>query len=246
MLVVTEAAEAALAEQLVERLLAGVAERRGADIVANRDRLGQILVQAQRPRDAARDPGRLERVREPGAEVVALRVDEDLRLVAQPPERLRVDDPVAVALERSPQAAFVLRSLASSRLVRAHGERREPLLFVLANRVGEAVRDLSGDLRHRRSAYPARRGAGSGLRTRFEMKHGLPDRAGRHDPASSVARIALLFTLPASLSRTRPSHPVSACVNPKRVLNVDTCADAPAPPSGRPARRRLRLGQPKA
>jgi hypothetical protein len=26
---------------------------------------------------------------------------------------------------------------------------------VLANRVGEAVRDLSGDLGHRRSAYPA-------------------------------------------------------------------------------------------
>src|SRR5947207_583652 len=42
------------------------------------------------------------------------------------------------------------------------------------------------------------------------MKHGLPDRAGRHDPASSVAQIALLFALPASLSRTRPSHPVSA------------------------------------
>ena len=42
------------------------------------------------------------------------------------------------------------------------------------------------------------------------MKHGLPDRAGRRDPASSVAQIALLFALPASLSRTRPSHPVSA------------------------------------
>src|SRR3954451_14907534 len=40
--------------------------------------------------------------------------------------------------------------------------------------------------------------------------------------------------------------PGQRVVNPKRVLNVDTCADAPAPPSGRPARRRLRLGQPKA
>src|SRR2546423_15580324 len=50
----------------------------------------------------------------------------------------------------------------------------------------------------------------SSLRTRFEKKHGPPGRAGRHDPASSVAQIALLFALPASLSRTRPSHPVSA------------------------------------
>jgi len=29
------------------------------------------------------------------------------------------------------------------------------------------------------------------------MKHGLPDRAGRHDPASSVAQIAPLFALAA-------------------------------------------------
>src|SRR5881409_2628310 len=42
------------------------------------------------------------------------------------------------------------------------------------------------------------------------MKHGPPGRAGRRDPASSVAPIALLWTLPASLSRTRPSRPISA------------------------------------
>ena len=50
----------------------------------------------------------------------------------------------------------------------------------------------------------------AGLRARIEMKHGPPGRAGRREPASSVAQIALLFALPASLSRTRPSHPVSA------------------------------------
>ena len=160
-LVVAKAAQAALAQQLVECLLPGVAERRMADVVPDRDRLGEVLVQTQRPRDPARDPGRLERVREPGAEMVALGIDEHLSLVSQASEGLRVDDPVAVALKRRPQAAFLLRSLAPARLVRAHGERREPLLLVLANRVREAVGDLSGDLRHRRSAYPARRGAGS-------------------------------------------------------------------------------------
>ena len=45
---------APLAEDLVERLLAGVAERRVADVMPDRDRLGEILVQAQRTPDAAR------------------------------------------------------------------------------------------------------------------------------------------------------------------------------------------------
>ena len=96
-------------QRAVERVLAGVTEGRVAEIVAEPDRLGQILVQAQRPRDDARDRRRLERVRHPGSVVVALRVDEDLRLALQPPERLRVDDAVAVALERRPHAARLLR-----------------------------------------------------------------------------------------------------------------------------------------
>ena len=107
-LVVPEAVAAALAEQLVERLLARVPERRVAEIVAEPDRLDEVLVQPQRARDAARDARRLERVREPRAEVVALGIDEDLRLVAQPAERLRVDDAVAVALERRAQPALLL------------------------------------------------------------------------------------------------------------------------------------------
>src|SRR5581483_11416678 len=147
-LVVAEARAAAFAQELVERLLPCVPERRMAEVVAEPDRLREVLVQPQPARDAARDPGRLERVREPRAEVVALGIDEDLRLVAEPPERLRVHDPVAVALERRPQAALVLRMLAAARLVAPHRERREPALLVLADRVREAVGDRSGDLGH--------------------------------------------------------------------------------------------------
>ena len=147
-LVVAEAAVEALAQRLVERLLAGVAERRVPEVVAEPDRLDQVLVQPQRPGDPARDPGRLERVRQPGAVVVAGGVDEDLRLVHQPPERLRVDDPVAVALERRPQQARLLLARAPARLVRAHRERREPPLLVLANARLEGVRSPSGELRH--------------------------------------------------------------------------------------------------
>ena len=84
----------------VERLLAGVPERRVPRVVAEPDRLDEILVQPQRARDDPRDPGRLERVGHPRAVVVAGGVDEDLRLALQAPERLRMHDPVAVALER--------------------------------------------------------------------------------------------------------------------------------------------------
>src|SRR5262249_28244911 len=54
LLVVPEAAPEALLEALVERLLARVAEGRVAEVVAEADRLDEILVQPQRPRDAAR------------------------------------------------------------------------------------------------------------------------------------------------------------------------------------------------
>ena len=98
-------------EQRVERRLAGVAERRVAHVVAEPDRLGQVLVQPQRARDDAGDAGRLERVRHARAVVVAGGVDEDLRLALQPAERLRVEDAVAVALERRPDEALGLVAL---------------------------------------------------------------------------------------------------------------------------------------
>ena len=44
------------------------------------------------------------------------------------------------------------------------------------------------------------------LRTRLKMNLVSPERAARRDPASSVAAIALLLPLPASLARTRPAH----------------------------------------
>ena len=95
-----EAAPPALAHARVEHLLADVAEGRVPEVVPEPDRLGEVLVEPQRARDGARDPARLERVREPRAVVVALGRDEHLRLVLQAPERLGVHDPVAVALER--------------------------------------------------------------------------------------------------------------------------------------------------
>ena len=59
-----------------ERLLAGVPERRVADVVAERDRLGERLVERQGGGERTRDLGHLERVRQARDVVVALGVDE--------------------------------------------------------------------------------------------------------------------------------------------------------------------------
>jgi hypothetical protein len=87
----------AFGEQVVEDVLPGVAERRVAQVVPQGDGLGQVLVQAERAGDASGDLRDLDRVGEPGAEVVPFVRNEDLRLVFQPPEGPGVDDPVAVA-----------------------------------------------------------------------------------------------------------------------------------------------------
>ena len=170
-------AEAGL-EQRVERRLARVAERRMTEVVAEPDRLGEILVQLQGSGDHPCDPARFERVRHARAVVVAGRVDEDLRLPLQPAERLRVEDPVAVALKRGPNAAFLLRPLAATGLVRAHGERREGVRFQLARARGEGVANSPGKFGHRpRLAVESDADPGGQLRLR-----------GDDDPARSARR----------------------------------------------------------
>ena len=82
-----------------ERLLAQVPERRVAQVVPERDRLGEVLVQPERAGGRPGDLRDLERVGQAHPVVIALGREEHLRLVLQPAERLRVQDPVAVALE---------------------------------------------------------------------------------------------------------------------------------------------------
>jgi hypothetical protein len=90
--------------QPVQRELTPVSERRVPDVVCERERFAQGLVEPQRPPDAAGHLAHLEAVGEARAVVVALFIDEHLRLVHQPPKRRAVHDPVAVALvARTPQ-----------------------------------------------------------------------------------------------------------------------------------------------
>ena len=88
-------------QALVQRALARVAERRMPDVVHQRQRLRQVLVQPQRLRDAARDLHHLDGVGQPAAKVVRGAAGEDLRLARQPAKRARLHDALAVALKRT-------------------------------------------------------------------------------------------------------------------------------------------------
>jgi hypothetical protein len=120
-----------------------VPERRVAEIVPQADRLDQVLVQIERAGHRARDLRDLQRVGQPRAEVVALRRYEHLRLVLQPPERLAVHDPVAIALQRRAQPAVLLGHAPAGR-PRARGQRRQALALPRLPARGEGLRDRAG------------------------------------------------------------------------------------------------------
>ena len=158
MLVVQEVGSESVPQAPVESFLADVAERGMTEVVAQPDGLYQVLVQPQGAGDGARDLRDLPGVGQPGPVVVARGRAEYLRLVLEAPERLGVDDPVAVALERRPQPAVRLRALAACR-VGAGGERRElgllsgphPLRERLSHRAaGVLLAGFENSITHRR------------------------------------------------------------------------------------------------
>src|ERR1700733_1103503 len=83
----------------VEGPLAGMAEWRMAEIMRQRQGLGEILVEAKPSRQRAGNLRHFEGVSEPGAVMVAFVEHEDLCLVLEAAERSGVDDTVAVAAE---------------------------------------------------------------------------------------------------------------------------------------------------
>lgn len=81
-----EAGQAELRDEVAEAALSHVSEGSMPEVVPERDRLGQVLVEVERPRDRPRDLRDLERMREAGAWMVALGEQEDLGLVFEAPE----------------------------------------------------------------------------------------------------------------------------------------------------------------
>ena len=109
----------------VERALAGMAEGRMAEIVGKRERLGEILIDAQRAGERAGDLRHFEAVGQARAVVIAFVIDEDLGLVVEPPERRRMQDAVAVAGVRRARGARRLGQKPPAARARIDGVRCE-------------------------------------------------------------------------------------------------------------------------
>src|SRR4051812_32807090 len=108
-------------------------EGRVTHVMAQGNRLRERFVQAERRGEGARDLGDLKRVRQARQEVVAVGVYEDLRLVFEPPERFRVQDPIAVSFERRPELVGWLWPLPSATVLRSCRGRGEPLFLRFAH-----------------------------------------------------------------------------------------------------------------
>ena len=85
----------------IQRPLAGMAERRMAEIMGERQGFGEVLVQPELARQRAGDLRHLQRMGQPGAVMVALVEHEHLGLVLQAAERGGMDHPVAIPAERA-------------------------------------------------------------------------------------------------------------------------------------------------
>ena len=186
LLVVIEAAR----HQTIDDALAGVAERRVAEIVAERDRLGELFVQPQHLGDCPGNLRHLERVRQARAVVIAGRREEHLRLVLQPSERLAVDDAVPVTLKRRPDIVFVLEAEAAARFGAPGGLWREDVTLALFELFAQARHASS-----RRKLVPCASGARQRARPASgrgrRMSHGCRDCGPprRADPSQEAGRI---------------------------------------------------------
>src|SRR5690554_4639145 len=96
-------------------------EGRMPEVVSKRHRLGQILVQREGSGDRAGYLGDFQRVGKTRTIVVALVVDEDLRLVLQFSEGARMDDPISISLKRRASRACRLIDKAAPAVRRVAG-----------------------------------------------------------------------------------------------------------------------------
>ncbi len=94
--------EAAMGLQAgIQRPLAGVAERRMAEVMGQRQRFREILVETELPGQRAGDLRHFERVGQPGAVMIAFVEHEYLGFVLQAAKGGGMDHPVAIAPERA-------------------------------------------------------------------------------------------------------------------------------------------------
>ena len=102
-----------------------------AEVMRERDALGEVGVEPQGAGDIARDGGDFNSVRQARAEVVAGAVEENLRLVFEPAKGARMNDAVTVALVVRAPFRRRLGILAAARVATELGVGRERLPFDL-------------------------------------------------------------------------------------------------------------------
>ena len=105
----------------VQRDFAGVSEGRMPDVMHQRESLDQIGIQVETRRDGARDLRNLDRMGQPGAEVVGDTMSENLSLILKPAKGAGVNDAVAVALERGAIGMLGLGVAPSARVLNPDG-----------------------------------------------------------------------------------------------------------------------------
>ncbi len=107
----------------VKRILARMTEGRVAKVMRQRQRLGEIIVKAERAGQSAGDLADLDRMGEPRAVMVALVRNKDLRLMRETAEGRGMEDTVAVALEFAPRrrARLVEQPAAAAARIRGIG-----------------------------------------------------------------------------------------------------------------------------
>ena len=108
----------------IQRPLAGVAERRVAEVMGQRQRLGEVLVEPELARQRAGDLGHFQGMRQAGAVMIALVEHEHLGLVLEPAKGGGMDHPVAIPAKRAAGAAWRLRKQPPPALVGIAGKRR--------------------------------------------------------------------------------------------------------------------------
>ena len=105
----------------IQRILPRVAKRCVAQVMCQRDGLYQVLIERQRTRHGAPQLRHFQRVRQPGAEQVALVVEKNLRFIHQPAKRRAVHDAVAVALKLGARGRWRLGKAPATRKVGVAG-----------------------------------------------------------------------------------------------------------------------------
>src|SRR3954471_4640623 len=100
------------------------------EIMRERDRLSQVLVQRQRTRDGAADRCYLDGMGQSRAQMIACAIEENLRLILEPTKRARMNDARAIPLELRAEGMARLGIFPAARVTGFLCEGREDGPFV--------------------------------------------------------------------------------------------------------------------